>query len=127
MLDEPGTDSARELYAATSSILSSRLLVPETHAAVARGLRDRRFSAAGAARTFELLRTLLAQVRPVELDESLTERAAELAATLFLRGSDAVHLASYERVAAADAVLVATDGNLVRAAGSLGHAVAVPG
>lgn len=36
-----------------------------------------------------------------------------------------MHLASYERIEAGDALLVAADGELVRAARTLGHAVAV--
>jgi len=50
-----------------------------------------------------------------------------MARTLGLRGSDAVHLASYERAEIASSVLVASDGALAHAATSLGHAVAVPG
>jgi hypothetical protein len=127
VLDEPGTDHARDLFLSASSVQSSRLLVPEAHSALARASRDRRLSPAGATRALELLRGLLAEVDPLELDESLAERAGDLAASLGLRGSDAVHLASHERIDAGDAVLVAADGDLVRAAGSLGHAVAVPG
>ena len=44
-----------------------------------------------------------------------------------LRGYDAVHLASFERVEVGESVLVAADGHLVRAARTIGHAVAVPG
>lgn len=127
MLDEPGTNEARDLYASMTAIQSSRLLVPETHAAVARAATGRRFTVSGTARALDLLRALLEQVEPLELDASVAERAADLAATLLLRGADAVHLASYERVEAGDAVLVAADGELVRAAQAIGHAVAVPG
>jgi predicted nucleic acid-binding protein len=109
----------------TTSIQSSRLLVPEARAALARATRDRRLSPGGATRALDLLRTLFAQVEPVELDASLAERAGELASKLGLRGGDAVHLASYELVDAGDAVLVTADGDLARAALSQGHAVAV--
>lgn len=74
-----------------------------------------------------MLRRLLAEVEPIELDRALAERAGELAVTLGLRGADAVHLASYEHVESEDTMLVAADGDLIRAANSLGHAVAVPG
>jgi len=126
VLDEPGTDHARDLFMSASSIQSSRLLVPETRAALARAGRDRRFSPAGATRAVDLLRGLLAEVEALELDEHLAERAGDLAASLGLRGSDAVHLASYELIDAGDAVLVAADGDLIRAARALGHAVAIP-
>jgi predicted nucleic acid-binding protein len=107
-------------------IQSSWLLIPEAHAALARARRDRRLSPAGAARGLEVLSGLLAEVEALELDEGLAERAGELATTFGLRGSDAVHLASYERVESEDSMLVAADGALARAALSLGHAVAVP-
>lgn len=107
-------------------IQSSWLLIPEAHAALARARRDRRLSPAGAARALDVLSGLLAEVEALELDEGLAERAGELATTLGLRGSDAVHLASYERVESEDSMLVAADGALAQAALSLGHAVAVP-
>lgn len=127
MLDEPGTEEARDLYTSMTAIQASRLLVPETHAAVARATSDRRFTSSGTTRALDLLRVLLDQVEPVELDASIAERAADLAATLLLRGADAVHLASYERIEAGDAVLVAANGELARAAEGMGHAVVVPG
>lgn len=127
MLDKPGTDDAREVYTAATWIQSSRLLAPEAYAAVARARRSHRVSSGGAARALDLLRTLLAQVEPVEFDASLAERAGELSTTLTLRGYDAIHLASYEIVKAVSSVLVAADGDLAHAARSRGHAVAVPG
>lgn len=60
------------------------------------------------------------------VDQAIAERAGDLAATLGLRGDDAVHLASYELIEAEDSVLVSAHGDLTRAALSLGHAVAVP-
>ena len=125
VLDEPGTDRARDLFTSASWIQASTLLLPEANAAVSRARRDRRLSPAGVTRAFDVLRRLLAEVEPLELSEAVAERAGELART-GLRGSDAVHLASYERVESEDSVLVAADGALARAALSLGHAVAVP-
>ena len=126
VLDEPGTDRARDLFTSASWIQASTLLLPEANAAVSRARRDRRLSPAGVTRAFDVLRRLLAEVEPLELSEAVAERAGELARTFGLRGSDAVHLASYERVESEDSVLVAADGALARAALSLGHAVAVP-
>jgi predicted nucleic acid-binding protein len=107
-------------------IQSSWLLIPEVHAALARATQDRRLSPAGAARALDVLGGLLAEVEALELDEGLAERAGELATTLGLCGSDAVHLASYELVESEDSMLVAADGALARAALFLGYAVAVP-
>jgi predicted nucleic acid-binding protein len=126
VLAEPGTKDARELYRSATWIQSSRLLVPEAHAAISRARRDRRYTTAGAARAVGVLRQLLAEVEPIDLDDPVAERAGELAATLGLRGADAVHLASFEHVESEHSVLVASDGDLIRAARALGHAVAIP-
>lgn len=108
-------------------IQSSWLLVPEANAALARARRDRRLSPGGAARALDVLRRLLAEVEALELNQNLAERAGDFAATLGLRGSDAVHLASYELIEGEESILVSADGDLAHAALSLGHAVAVPG
>jgi hypothetical protein len=101
--------------------------VPESWSAIARATAAGPFTPAGTARAFALLDVLLGLVQPVELEEAVTERAGELARSLRLRGSDAVHLASYERIEDGDALLVAADGELARAASTLGYAVATPG
>ena len=63
----------------------------------------------------------------VEVDEDLADRAWDLASVFTLRGYDAVHLASFERVEAGESVLVAAGGALAQAGLTIGHAVAVPG
>ena len=67
---------------------------------------------------------LLTQIDIVELDLSLSQRAGELAELHDLRGYDAVHLASAERVADREVVVVAGDEDLVRAAQDLGLSIA---
>jgi hypothetical protein len=127
VLDEPGSDDARELFMSSTLIQSSWLLAPESNAALARARRDRRLRPGGEARAFDVLSGLLAEVEMLPLEQTLAERAGDLAATLGLRGGDAVHLASYELIEDVESVLVAADGDLAHAALSLGHAVAVPG
>lgn len=126
VLDEPGTHEARDLFISASWIQSSTLLIPEAHAALARAHRDRRLRPGGEARAFDVLGWLLAEIEQLELSEVVAERAGRLAATLGLRGSDAAHLASYERVESKNSVFVTADDALAQAALSLGHAVAVP-
>ena len=90
-------------------------------------MRARRLSARAAARSLDVAGGLLAEVEPIELDATLADRAGELATEFGLRGYDAVHLASYELIATDSSVLVAAEGDLVRTAKEIGHAVAVPG
>jgi len=126
---ERGSIEARELYALALArrVRSSRLLVPEAFAALGRARRTGRLSSRGAARALAGTRTLLAEIEPIELDAALADHAGELATEHGLRGYDAVHLASYELIETDTSVLVAADGELVRAAKTIGHAVAVPG
>jgi hypothetical protein len=107
-------------------VQSSWLLVPEVTAALARAHRDRRLSPGGTARSLDVSRGLLGEVEALPLDEPLAVWAGDVAATLGLRGADAVHLATYELVEGQSTVLVTADGDLARAALTLGHAVAVP-
>lgn len=124
---ERGTDEASDLFVSARRVRSSRLLIPEAHAAVARARRANRLGTRAATRSLEVASVLLKQVEPIELHAALADRAAVLAVEHGLRGFDAVHLASYERMATGESVLVAADGELIRAARSLEHAVAVPG
>jgi len=64
---------------------------------------------------------------PIEVTAAVADEAGRIAVAHGLRGYDAVHLASYLRLGAETAVLVSADAELVRAASSLGHGVAVPG
>jgi uncharacterized protein len=112
---------------AAKRIISSRLIVPETSAALGRATRAGRLGIASATRVRDHARRLLDQVVAVDVDVVVVERAWNLATLFPLRGYDAVHLASFERVEAGELILVASDGDLVRAARTIGHAVAVPG
>jgi hypothetical protein len=126
LLREHGSDTSREIFFTATRIFSSRLLVPEASAALGRATRAGRLGMRSATKARDVARSLLAQVVPVEVDAELADRAWDLASMYALRGYDAVHLASFERVESEHSVLVASDGDLSRAALSLGHAVAVP-
>jgi uncharacterized protein len=127
LLQERGTDETRDLYFTATRVFSSRLLVPEASAALGRAARSGRIGTRATTKARELAELLLRQVVPVEVDPAVAARAWDLAAAFPLRGYDAVHLASFERVEVGDAVFVAADSALAGAAASLGHAVAVPG
>ncbi len=103
------------------------MLVPEASAALARATRTGRLGTESATKARALARSLLDQVVPVDVDGVVADRAWDLASMFILRGYDAVHLASFERVHAGESILVAADGDLVRAARAIGHAVAAPG
>jgi len=127
LLHERGTEEASELFLSARRVRSSRVLVPEAHAAVARARRARRVGPRAAARPLETAGELLGEVDYIDLHPAVADRAARLAVIHELRGFDAIHLASYEQMATRDSALVAADGDLVQAARELGHAVAVAG
>jgi uncharacterized protein len=124
---EPGRDESRDIFLSATRVFSSRLLVGEASAALARARRGGRLSRRSAGQARILARSLLEDVVFVEVDEDLADRAWDVASMFALRGCDAVHLASFERVEAGESVLVAADGALADAGRSIGYAVAVPG
>ncbi|MGH3065561.1 MAG: type II toxin-antitoxin system VapC family toxin [Gaiellaceae bacterium] len=126
LLREPGSDQSREIFFTSTRVFSSRLLVPEASAALGRATRTGRLGTRSATKARDLARSLLEEITLVEVSAVLADRAWDLASTLALRGYEAVHLASFERVESENTVLVTSDGDLARAALSLGHAVAVP-
>lgn len=127
MLDEPGSDEARELHRAATLIVSSRLLAPEASAALGRARRTGRLVGRAWTAAITGLRELVDGIVPIEVTPSLAEAAAEAALRHDLRAYDAVHLATYARVDGDASVLVTTDGDLLRAARAMSYAVAVPG
>lgn len=127
MLHERGTEEARNLYTSSTRLVSSRLIVPEAHAALARARRTGRIGRRAAATAIAETEMYLDEVEPIEVDAAIAATAGRLADVYALRAYDAVHLASYQRMEAENSLLVAADGDLVRAATAIGHAVAVPG
>ena len=89
---EAGHEDSRRLLARLQEqaipIIVPTLLVPETAAAIGRGRGD-----AGLARAFVAALRRLPHLVWVPLDETLAGQAADVAAELGLRGSDAVYLA----------------------------------
>jgi hypothetical protein len=127
VVPERGSDAARTLFASATQIFSSRLLVTEVTSALARARTLGRLTSRAADSARALSTELLESVVLLEVAPSVADAASRLAWSHRLRAYDAVHLASFERLATKTSVLVAADGDLVRAASAAGHAVAVPG
>lgn len=121
---EPGSDAATELFFGASLVVSSSLLEVEARAALERAGRGGRIPRASVVAVRHLARRFLSEVDSLGVDRAVVRRAGDVAEEHGLRGCDAVHLASFERVP--EAVLVSNDADLVHAARSLGYAVAVP-
>lgn len=124
-VDEPGTDDVRVTWEAVERRVSSQLLYVEARAALARAARMSRLSAFARSEARAVTELLWGGIERVTVTAPLVQRAGDLAEEHGLRGYDAVHLASFEEVADAEAVLVAADGGLLAAARARGFATVI--
>jgi hypothetical protein len=124
LVREPGSAAVQSLWASSAGVVSSLLLYPEARAALAAARRARRVGGLGYGQALELLEQLWRGCARIRVTPRLVRRAGDLAEEQALRGYDAVHLASFEAIAADDALLVTVDGDLRRAALALGFPVA---
>jgi uncharacterized protein len=124
VIDEPGSETAARLWDEADHLVSVRLLYAEARAALAQAERTGRVPRRRLSGLVRDVDSLYSQLDRLEIDEVLVRRAGELAQELGLRGYDAVHLASAERLRDPELVLVAGDGPLLDAGTELGLAVA---
>ena len=96
-------------------------------AALARGRRMDRITDRNQRAALQSLDDLWRDFRVTEVDEVVIRRAAELADRHALRGYDAVHCASAERIADADLVVASGDKELLAACSELALATALTG
>jgi uncharacterized protein len=112
VVDEDGSDLAATLWDGCDAAVSSRLAYPEVRAALTAAERARRLTADSRQRAEAVWEDYWAATRAVELTESVTAHAGELAGRHALRGADAVHLASLFAVGVADTLLAVWDQRL---------------
>lgn len=93
VIDEPGTSRCLQVWRAAVQLLSTRLLVVETAAALAQAHRLGRLDVDQYERAQSEAASLLAAINIIEVKPQLVENAAQLTRTYPLRGFDAVHLA----------------------------------
>lgn len=124
ILEEDHSDVAAALWDAADSRLCSRIIYPEARAALTAALRTGRLTATENEGAKRILRDLLAQVAPIELNRETALMAGDLVEQCSLRGYDAVHLASALLVELDDLVMATWDADLIRAAGEVGLPVA---
>lgn len=120
---EEGSELAAALWRGAQQAASSVVAYPEGRAALAAARRAARLTSQQHRRALEDFEVIRAELMLVSVDESLAQRAGELAEDLALRGYDAVHLAT--ALALGDeTVMVTWDAGLSRAALHSGCAVA---
>ena len=123
LIDEPGTQRAGRIWDTAEHVTSVRLIYTEARAALAQATRLERLATEDLATAIDALGGLYHQLDLIEIDDALVRHAGDLAQHHGLRGYDALHLASAERVRSDATVLVAGDRDLCTAAGELGIAI----
>jgi uncharacterized protein len=124
LVDEPGSDTATQLWDSADRKVSVRLLYVEARAALAQAQRLGRITARQRGTLVAALDGLYAQLDRIEVDEPLVQHAGALAQEHGVRGYDAVHLAAAARIAGAETVFVSGDRAQCAAAARIGLAVA---
>jgi len=127
LVTEAGTPLARELWDSADEVVSTRLLYVEAAAALARARRMGRITDRNQRAALDSLDDLWRDFRVIEVDETMTRRAAELADLQALRGYDAIHCASAERIDAPDLVVASGDKDVLTVCRELGLATALTG
>lgn len=119
---ETSSESCRRFWDDADAVATSRLLYVETAAALAQARRQNRLDEVQHRRSLGLMERLWSQVDVLEVDEVVARRAGLLARELALRGYDAVHCASAERLDDVTLVAASGDQRLLSAWNTLGLA-----
>jgi predicted nucleic acid-binding protein len=98
-VDEPGSADVRRLVEEAEIVTASVVAYPEARAAFARRHRERSLTAADHRRAKAALEADWPRVLALDVVGPLARSAGDLAGRQRLRGSDAVHLASYLTIA----------------------------
>lgn len=127
LVTEPGTPLASDLWESAAEVVTNRVLYFEAAAALAQARRIGRVTERNHRAALDSLDDLWRDFRVIEVDETVTRRAAELADRHALRGYDAVHCAAAERIDAPDLVVASGDKDLLTACTELAIATALTG
>lgn len=112
VVEEDGSDLTADLWDGCDAAVSSRLAYPEVCAALAAAGRARRLDPSEQARAEVTWEEFWVTVRKVELSETISVHAGQLANRYALRGADAVHLASLLTIGSADTLFAVWDQRL---------------
>lgn len=125
MIDEPGTEWTRGLWADFPRKVASRLTFVETRAALASAVRGGRIGESQAGDVRAEFDEIWSDLEIVEVGDLVVSTAADLADTHALRGYDAVQLASALAIRSAkdDVLLITWDDELASAAHDAGVSV----
>jgi predicted nucleic acid-binding protein len=116
LLDEPGADTAAQVWQGATTRVSSELVYPEARAALAAARRDGRIDGDGYGQAVDGLERLVGELELVGVGRETAAAAGNLADAHGLSGSAAIHLATLLAVDAPRVVVTTWDPDLARAA-----------
>lgn len=120
LVAEPSSSACQRFWDDADTVISCRLLYVEAAAALAQAERMGRLTVEQDAAALQKLDDLFDQIDVIEIDETLSRRAAVLAHRFGLRGYDSVHCASAEQLNDKELVAAAGDAQLLGAWRTLG-------
>lgn len=123
VLDEDGSDVARDLWKLAAKRVSSQASYPEVRSALAAARRSGRLDDRQLAVAVESVDDASQALNLLDVDSEVAERAGEMAELHALRGYDAIHLASMVSLDVPRLVIGAWDRRLAAAASRCGLGV----
>ena len=124
LVAEPGTSDATRLWNDADEVVSSRLIIVESAAAISMAGRLKRLDEDEVESTRGQCEHLIRDIHLVDVWADVIEDAARLARDQQLRAYDALHLATALRLGGGDLVMASGDRELLRASRMQGLAVA---
>jgi len=112
VVEEEGSEFAAALWDGCDAVVSSRLAYPEVRAALAAAGRTHRLDPDARRQAEVAWEEFWTATRAVELTETITAHAGQLAGDHALRGPDAIHLASVLAIGPADTLFAVWDQRL---------------
>ena len=123
VLEEDGSDLARDLWKSASDRMASQITYPEVRAALAAARRAGRIDAEALDTAVANLEDARRALYALDVNAMVAQRAGDLAERHDLRGYDAIHLASMVSVDAPRVVVGTWDKRLALAASRCGLGV----
>lgn len=124
LIDEASSSACRRLWEEADDVMSTQLLYVEAAGALAQASRCSRITADQEVRALRIVDRLWRELYVIEPTEPVIRRAAALTSSEALRGYDAVHCASAEKVNEPDLIFASGDRQQLKAGQNLGLYVA---
>jgi len=124
VVSEPDSPTAAEIFDGAERLITSRVTYPESRAALAVMVRERRFPRVAYTTAKAVLERRWTEMIRIDVTEELAKAAGDLADRRTLKGFDAIHLASALRVQTDRLLFLTWDRTQARAARAEGLMVA---